>query len=184
MFKSAKFSLSDGRLEEFAGIYGLIFNNQTFIILFCGIATYVGRHSSTVTETIAWGKQPLHSEVGDLTLVCNGEIYNHERLRRELQDRHHFRTHSDSEVILHLYEDLGPASVTKLDGMFAFVLSDGKQVFAARDPLGIKPLYTGRDADDGLWFASELKALINVSSSIEEVPPGTAYAGGTVWPSC
>lgn len=184
MFKSAKFSLSNGRLEEFAGIYGLIFNNQTFIILFCGIATYVGRHSNTVTETIAWGKQPLHSEVGDLTLVCNGEIYNHERLRRELQDRHHFRTHSDSEVILHLYEDLGPASVTKLDGMFAFVLSDGKQVFAARDPLGIKPLYTGRDADDGLWFASELKALIDVCASIEEVPPGAAYDGGTVWSSC
>ncbi len=185
----------------------------------CGIATYVGRQSSIVTDMIdgvagrlhhrgpddsgvfhigstvlahrrlsiidvAGGKQPLYNEIGDLALVCNGEIYNHERLRRELQDRHYFRTHSDSEVILHLYEDFGPACVTKLDGMFAFVLSDGKQVFAARDPLGIKLLYMGRDADGGLWFASELKALIDVCASIEEIPPGTAYAVGTVWSSC
>lgn len=129
---------------------------------------------------VAGGKQPLYNEIGDLALVCNGEIYNQERLRQELQDRHHFRTHSDSEVILHLYEDLGPACVTKLDGMFAFVLSDGKQVFAARDPLGIKPLYMGRDANGGVWFASELKALIDVCASIEEIPPGFAYSRGTL----
>ena len=60
MFKSAKFSLSNGRLEEFAGIYGLIFNNQTFIILFCGIATYVGRHSSTVINMIGEVAGRLH----------------------------------------------------------------------------------------------------------------------------
>ncbi len=150
----------------------------------CGITTYIGRQSSSVTETIGGGKQPLCNETSELALVCNGEIYNHGRLRRELQERHHFRTHSDSEVILHLYEDLGPACVTKLDGMFAFVLSDGKQVFAARDPLGIKPLYMGRDADGGLWFASELKALIDVCASIEEIPPGTAYTVSTVWSSC
>ena len=104
------------------------------------IGSTVLAHRRLSIIDIAGGKQPLHNEVGDLALVCNGEINNHERLRRKLQDRHRFRTHSDSEVFLHLYEDLGPASVTKLDGMFAFVLSDGKQVFAARDPLGIKPL--------------------------------------------
>jgi asparagine synthase (glutamine-hydrolysing) len=128
---------------------------------------------------VAEGKQPLCNESGDLALACNGEIYNHERLRRELQGQHSFRTHSDSEVILHLYEELGPSCVTKLDGMFAFVLSDGDQVFAARDPLGIKPLYMGRDADGGLWFASELKALIDVCATVEEVPPGSAYTRGT-----
>ncbi|MFQ5682125.1 MAG: asparagine synthase B [Candidatus Binatia bacterium] len=181
----------------------------------CGIATYVGCQSSTVTNMmdgiagrlqhrgpddsgvfhvgstvlahrrlsiidVAGGKQPIYNENGDLALVCNGEIYNHERLRHELRDRHRFRTHSDSEVILHLYEDLGPAFVTKLDGMFAFVLSDGEEVFAARDPLGIKPLYMGSDAEGGLWFASELKALIDVCVDIKEVPPGFAYTRGTL----
>ena len=129
---------------------------------------------------IAGGKQPLCNESGDLALVCNGEIYNHESLRRELGNRHHFRTHSDSEVILHLYEEMGPACVAKLDGMFAFVLSDGEHVFAARDPLGIKPLYMGRDSDGGLWFASELKALTHVCASIEEVPPGFMYSRGVL----
>jgi asparagine synthase (glutamine-hydrolysing) len=127
---------------------------------------------------VAGGKQPLRNENGNLALVCNGEIYNHARLRRELREPHRFVTHSDSEIILHLYEELGPACVTKLDGMFAFVLSDGERVFAARDPLGIKPLYMGRDSTGGLWFASELKALIGVCTSIEEVPPGFAYTRG------
>ncbi len=129
---------------------------------------------------LAGGKQPIYNESGNLAVVSNGEIYNHEQLRRELQERHRFRTKSDSEVILHLYEELGPSCVTKLDGMFAFVLSDGEQVFAARDPLGIKPLYLGRDAEGGLWFASELKALIDVCISIEEMPPGFAYSRGTL----
>ena len=92
-------------------------------------------------------------------------------------ERIHHRWPDDSGL---LYEDLGPACVTKLDGMFAFVLSDGKQVLAARDLLGIKPLYMGRDTQGGLWFASELKALIDVCASIEEVPPGFAYSRGAL----
>ncbi len=124
------------------------------------------------------GKQPLTNENGNLALVCNGEIYNHEALRRQLSSRHHFQTQSDSEVILHLYEELGPSCVTKLDGMFAFVLSDGHKIFAARDPLGIKPLYKGRDKEGGVWFASELKALIDNCTNIEEVPAGFTYNDG------
>ncbi len=129
---------------------------------------------------VAGGNQPLQNESGDLALVCNGEIYNHAKLRPELAHRHRFSTESDSEVILHLYEELGPKCVKKLDGMFAFVLSDGAEFFAARDPLGIKPLYLGHDRDGGLWFASEIKALIDVCTSIEEVPPGFAYSGGVL----
>ncbi len=127
---------------------------------------------------LAGGKQPIYNETGDLAVISNGEIYNHELLRRELQERHRFRTNSDFEVLLHLYEDLGESCVSKLDGMFAFVISDGEQVFAARDPLGIKPLYVGRDHNGGLWFASELKALIDVCTSIDEVPPGFTYSQG------
>ena len=147
-------------------------------LLHSGSSVLAHRRLSIVD--VAGGKQPLSNENGDLALVCNGEIYNHERLRRGLRERHRFRTRSDSEIILHLYEELGPSCVKKLDGMFAFVLSDGEQVFAARDPLGIKPLYMGCDTDSGLWFASELKALVDVCASIEEVPPGFAYTRGAL----
>lgn len=129
---------------------------------------------------VAGGGQPLLSEDGRITLVCNGEIYNHQRLRARLEARHLFSTHSDSEVIVHLYEEQGARCVATLDGMFAFVLTDGAEVLAARDPLGIKPLYMGRASDGGLWFASEIKALLDTCDQIEEFPPGHlfTFAGG------
>ncbi|MGE0393536.1 MAG: asparagine synthase B [Vicinamibacterales bacterium] len=124
---------------------------------------------------VARGGQPLQSEDGRLTLVCNGEIYNHESLRARLTTRHTFTSRSDSEVILHLYEEIGDRLVAALDGMFAFVLTDGTDVLAARDALGIKPLYMGCAADGGLWFASEMKALLGVCSEIEEFPAGHLF---------
>ena len=138
-----------------------------------GDAVVAQRRLSIIDVT--GGHQPLRNEDGTWRLVCNGEIYNHVELRAQLQARHHFSTRSDSEVILHLFEDLGPDCVTRLDGMFAFVMTNGEQVFAARDPLGIKPLYTGRDREGGLWFASEIKALIDVCEHVEEFPPGSIY---------
>jgi asparagine synthase (glutamine-hydrolysing) len=124
---------------------------------------------------VARGGQPLLSEDGRIALVCNGEIYNHESLRARLEERHRFSSRSDSEVIVHLYEETGADCVTALDGMFAFVLTDGVRLLAARDPLGIKPLYMGRDGDGGLWFASEIKALVEPCSEIEEFPPGHLF---------
>ena len=122
---------------------------------------------------VAGGKQPLLNEDGRVTLVCNGEIYNHRELRAGLEGRHCFRTRSDSEVILHLYEEKGPLCVQDLDGMFAFVVTDGERFLAARDPLGIKPLYVGRDKETGVWFASELKSLPATCRGIAELPPGS-----------
>ena len=107
--------------------------------------------------------------------MCNGEIYNHEILRTQLKRRHRFRTRSDAEVIIHLYEEMGPACVDQLAGMFAFVLTDGERVLAARDPLGIKPLYMGRDGDGALWFASEIKGLLDVCDDVREFPAGSLY---------
>ena len=124
---------------------------------------------------VAGGRQPLLSEDGRVALVCNGEIYNHESLRARLEERHVFSSRSDSEVIVHLYEETGADCVTALDGMFAFVLTDGVRLLAARDPLGIKPLYMGRDGEGGLWFASEIKALVGPCSEIEEFPPGHVF---------
>ena len=123
---------------------------------------------------VGGGRQPLANEDGSIGLVCNGEIYNFRALRRELGSKHRFRSASDSEVIVHLYEEKGPACVRELDGMFAFVLTDGPRFLAARDALGIKPLYVGRDASgSGFWFASELKALPADCIGVAEVAPGT-----------
>jgi asparagine synthase (glutamine-hydrolysing) len=132
-------------------------------------------HRRLAIVDVQGGAQPLTSEDGRVSLICNGEIYNHALLRQTLMTRHTFATQSDSEVIVHLYEELGPRSVDLLCGMFAFVLTDGRRVFAARDALGIKPLYVGRDDGEGLWFASEIKALQSLCTQIDEFPPGCFY---------
>ncbi len=107
------------------------------------------------------GGQPMPNEDESLWLVFNGAIYNHRQLRDELAGRHTFRTRSDTEVILHLYEDLGEACLERLNGMFSFALWDTRRqrLFAARDRLGIKPFYWHLDRRR-FSFASEPKALI------------------------
>ena len=120
---------------------------------------------------VAGGAQPLASEDGHVQLVCNGEIYNHRSLRRRLEDRGHvFRTGSDCEVVVHLYEELGLDFAVELRGMFALALWDGRhrRLVLARDRFGIKPLlYT---ADHGrLAFASELRALTALPGVSAEV---------------
>jgi len=108
------------------------------------------------------GQQPISNEDGSIWVVFNGEIYNHRELRRQLtRGGHTFRTASDTETIVHLYEDLGPRAVERLRGMFAFALWDAprRQLLLARDRLGIKPLYYA-DIDDGVVFASELKPIL------------------------
>ncbi len=124
---------------------------------------------------VAGGRQPIFAEDGQKCVICNGEIYNHLALRGELSQQHRFRTDSDTEVILHLFEEEGEESVSRLDGMFAFVVYDGRDILVARDPLGIKPLYQGQE-DGCLFFASEIKALEGVVDSIEEFPAGHYYS--------
>jgi len=108
------------------------------------------------------GHQPMSNEDDTVWLVCNGEIYNHLKLRRELVSKGHvFKTRSDSEVIIHLYEEFGEEFMGKLNGMFAIALWDEKQkkLILARDRLGIKPL-SYAIVDGKLIFASEIKALL------------------------
>ncbi len=110
------------------------------------------------------GAQPLFNEDRSLALVANGEIYNHVELRQELTDLgHRFATGSDCEILLHAYEEFGNALLDKVRGMFAFALHDLKadKVLLGRDRLGIKPLFI-RSTANGIWFASELKALYRV----------------------
>ncbi len=128
----------------------------------------------------AAGAQPLFDESGDIALAVNGEIYNHVHLRGTLREAHRFATGSDCEVIVHLFEERGADFVADLDGDFAFVLSDEKtgRVLAARDPIGVVPLYWGWGEDGSTWFASEMKALTGVCKRFEPFPPGHYWADG------
>src|SRR5437899_3347355 len=108
------------------------------------------------------GAQPMPNEDGSVWVVFNGEIYNHAKLRPWLEARgHHYRTRSDTETIVHLYEEEGERCVEKLQGMFAFAVWDRprQRVLLARDRLGIKPLYYAL-TDRELVFASEIKAIL------------------------
>lgn len=120
------------------------------------------------------GDQPIYNEDSTKAVIANGEIYNFPKLMPDLSKRHTFRTTNDSEAILHLYEENGTSVVNHLDGMFTFAIADGQDVMAARDPIGIKPLYYGKE-DGAFLFASELKALAPYCDKIEEFPPGTLY---------
>ena len=124
------------------------------------------------------GGQPLFSQNKKLVLAVNGEIYNHGALR-QLTPNYDYQTGSDCEVILGLYQSEGMAFVDKLNGIFAFVLYDADQnlFFAARDHMGIIPLYMGWDAQGTLYFASELKALEGQCNKIDVFLPGHFYDG-------
>lgn len=113
------------------------------------------------------GHQPMCNEDGNIWIVYNGEIYNYIELRSELIGRGHiFKTHSDTEVIIHLYEEYGEKALLKLNGMFAFTIYDKRQdiIFAARDYFGIKPYYYIFNQDEFI-FASEIKAILKIRQS-------------------
>src|SRR5246127_1840351 len=120
---------------------------------------------------LSGGKQPIHNEDKSIWIVFNGEIYNFPELRRELEDRgHKFYTHSDTEVIVHLYEEMGADCVKKLRGMFTIALYDERKnsLLLARDRLGKKPLHYALH-QDRLLFGSEIKTILAVHPELAEI---------------
>jgi asparagine synthase (glutamine-hydrolysing) len=123
------------------------------------------------------GHQPIANEDESVWITFNGEIYNYRELRSRLvSSGHRFRTASDTEVILHLFEDRGVACLDELRGIFAFAIWDGRQrrLFLARDRLGVKPLFY-RISDGGIIFASELRALSRLDAQPFEINPQSVY---------
>ena len=133
----------------------------------------------------ASGKQPLYNQDGTVVLAANGEIYNHLELRKKFDGKYQFKTESDCEVILALYQEKGSDFVDDLNGIFAFAIYDSKNdsYFIARDHMGIIPLYMGWDKHGTFYIASELKALEGICTKIELFPPGHYWNSGAQAPT-
>ncbi len=145
--------------------------------IYCGGSAILAHERLSIVDPES-GRQPLFSPDGKQVLAVNGEIYNHRDLRRRYADTYQFQTGSDCEVILALYRDKGTAFLEDLSGIFAFALYDSErdEFLIARDPIGVIPLYIGRDSDGLVYVASELKALEGQCDSYEEFLPGHYYS--------
>ncbi|RHW77181.1 asparagine synthase B [Colwellia sp. RSH04] len=148
------------RGPDWSGIY----NNDSAILV----------HERLSIVDTEHGAQPLYNDDKTHVLAVNGEIYNHKTLAEKLSVDYSFKTGSDCEVILPLYQEHGVEFVDKLQGMFAFCLynANDNSYLIARDHIGIIPLYTGYDADGNFYVASEMKALMPICKTVEEFPPG------------
>jgi asparagine synthase (glutamine-hydrolysing) len=137
--------------------------------------TSVLGHTRLSIIDVAGGHQPILTRDGRKGIICNGEIYNFRKLRASLSEKYPFQTDSDTEVILHLFQEKGPECVADLDGMFSFALFDEENFMLARDPIGIKPLYYGYH-NDNLYFTSELGAMSLAGvDDVHEFPAGHYY---------
>jgi len=168
------------------GVCGMVgFEDETLLKRMCDVIQHRGPddHGIYIDQQIGLGHrrlsiidlksghQPIHNEDESVWIVFNGEIYNYVTLKEELEQRgHRFYTSSDTEVIVHLYEEFGDRCTEQLQGMFAFAIWDGncKRLFLARDRLGIKPLYYTQ-FDGKLLFGSEIKSILQCSDVMRKV---------------
>src|SRR5918992_183740 len=133
----------------------------------------LGHRRLSIVDLSPAGHNPMPNEDGTVWITYNGEVYNHRALREELEAKGHvYRSNTDTETILHLYEEEGPRCVERLQGMFGFAIWDSRtqELFLARDRLGIKPVYFAQPAG-GFVFASEIKALLEhpaISPDLDE----------------
>ena len=141
----------------------------------CG---YLGFHRLSIMGLDESGMQPFH--MGKNAVCCNGELYGFRPLRERLMKQYDLKSGSDCEILLPLYEEYGTEMFRTLDAEFALILYDGKRdtLIAARDPIGIRPLYYGTLEDGGMAFASEPKNLVGLCKTILPFPPGHYWEGG------
>ena len=141
-------------------------------------------HERLAIVDVDTGAQPLISQNDKQILAVNGEIYNHKQLAANLDEPYPFKTRSDCEVILPLFQQKGIDFIDELEGMFAFILYDEEQdaYLIARDHIGIIPLYQGYDEHGNYYVASEMKALVEVCKTINEFPPGSFYSSKDAGP--
>lgn len=127
------------------------------------------------------GEQPMVSNDGSVVLSVNGEIYNYKELMAGLEHKYEFQTGSDCEVLMYLYLEKGNDFLNDLQGDFAFAMGNTQtnSYIVARDPIGVVPLYWGKDASGAMWFASEMKALVEDCEELQVFPPGTYYTPET-----
>ncbi|WP_289226610.1 asparagine synthase B [uncultured Bacteroides sp.] len=141
--------------------------------IYCGGSAVLAHERLAIVDPES-GRQPLFSPDLKQVLAVNGEIYNHQDIRRQYAKKYQFTTGSDCEVILALYREKRDDFLNELDGIFAFALYDVERdgYLIARDPIGVIPLYYGYDKEDPLYVASELKALEGQCEHYEPFPPG------------
>ncbi len=138
----------------------------------------LGFHRLSIMGLTPSGMQPF--KYGNSYVVCNGEIYGFEKLKEELSVKYTFESESDCEILLPLYKEYGIDMFDMLDAEFACIIYDGeaREFIAARDPIGIRPLYYGYDKEGAVIFASEAKNLVGLTDKIMPFPPGHYYKGG------
>lgn len=144
--------------------------------IFAGETCILAHERLAIVDPLSGG-QPLYSPDGKCVLAVNGEIYNHQDIRKKLAGQYDFRTGSDCEVILALYQKKGIDFLEDLNGIYAFALYDSEKdaLLVARDPIGVIPLYIGHDPDGTIYVASELKALEGFCTEYEPFLPGHYY---------
>ncbi|CAG0907179.1 unnamed protein product [Cyprideis torosa] len=135
-------------------------------------------HERLAIIDLVTGIQPIKG-TDKAYVVHNGEIYNHQKLRDNELKHHQFHTTCDSEVIVHLYEEYGYDFCNMLHGVFAFIVSDGTDFIVGRDPIGVKPLYWGKDKNGAMYFSSEMKAIEDQVEILEAFPPGHYFTPKT-----
>ena len=138
----------------------------------------LGFHRLAIMGLTSSGMQPF--QLDGSYVVCNGEIYGYEKIRQELSKKYTFESDSDCEILLPLYREYGTDMFRLLDAEFSCIIYDGEcgEYIAARDPIGIRPLYYGYDENGVILFASEAKNLVGLTDRIMPFPPGHYYKGG------
>lgn len=138
----------------------------------------LGFHRLSIMGLTPSGMQPF--QYGNSYVACNGEIYGFEKLKEELSVKYTFESESDCEILLPLYQEYGTDMFDMIDAEFACIIYDGeaREFIAARDPIGIRPLYYGYDKEGAVIFASEAKNLVGLAEKIMPFPPGHYYKGG------